>query len=145
MKGKLFIFMIFGLTVSMATAWVCADWGYWQWLWTNHNGTLPNMHTTHTQDSRTWSVTANFGGGNYTVSGDAWCGDSNTNPPTSYSYTGKRCWCRITSPVTGTWIMSRDWDDGYPHALRCGACEYDCAKCVYDGQYFLCDRPTILN
>ena len=117
----------------------------WVSAWRGHNGTLTNGTRVPTSGNgaREWSVTANVGGtGTHTASGDAWCGTSSTAPPSAHSASGTNCWCRMTGPRAGSWVLQY----GPGTASSCAAfCASNCSFCVLNGSGFSCTRGAVLG
>jgi len=95
--------------------------------------------------SRIWSVTSNLAAGVQTVSGDAWCGASNSVAPTSHNPAGINCWCRRTVPGNGEWVYI--WDYSPPNAFEVctGHCSRHCMACVHEGALGACNRVDLLQ
>jgi len=93
-----------------------------------------------------WSVTATVGShGAQTVSGEAACigssGNSSTQPGSAV-LNGVNCWCRMTSPRSGSWVFLYD-DYGASNCSR--YCAFVCALCVRDGSNDSCSRGAVLK
>ena len=149
----------------------------WLTTWRDHSAILPNSSRVPNawwDDTRVWSVTADFGGGPQTIHGDAWCGISPTVPPTAHDdITGTSCWCRRTTmEVSGSWSsnISDAFGSGtescsgsgsascvgpwvrvytFGTAMNCAfSCSNNCSWCIHEGENpggILCLRPEILE
>jgi hypothetical protein len=76
----------------------------------------------------TWSV--KFNSANLTVSGRHFCANAGVNNAPSHSPkadtpAGNACWCKMTSPISGPWVMAYDytasWSDGCRLASGCSS------------------------
>jgi len=122
--------------------------------WTLHNGGLPDMTSFPSGSigvdgvvqiggfSRTWTVSQNYSGQVFTASGESRCGTSSANPPAAHSTaeTAINCWCRMTAPYTGAWILSDTV--GSSHCDR--NCSLMCVRCIQRG-YAFAGNPMIIG
>ena len=162
------------LVITTTPAAACPIWVA---QWRNHSGTLPNSSRLPATvgNIREWSVTANFGGGNRTLHGQAWCVATGTPvPPTAHNPAGNICWCRMTTAggdqetwqrpfssargsgtetCTGTTPGTAcfgSWVFSFGLAqgntIGCSInCAYDCAWCVQHGSSNWCTRTELLQ
>ena len=161
-RVSLIMTIVLLLTIIATPAAACPSWIA---QWRNHNGPLPNSSETWTSSTAngTWSVTADFGDGARTVSGESRCVNAGAN--------NHRCYCRttMTEGVPGTWenpfasakgsgaevctgtmpgtACSGSWVFDWSHWLAVGCangCAHDCAWCVRLGSRTSCTRAAVL-
>ena len=117
-----------------AFGWVCQAWTA---DWQMHVGILPNSTRSPAAGDEnfqtTFWVTADFGFGPNTLSGDAWCGMSGSSMPSGPNEMGPHCYCKIRAAnLNKEWLMRGFFNDmGEAANQSCKKyCASLCAGCI---------------